>query len=70
MKTTFKKDFFDTRDGVLEDIKNSQHEWNKFICYWANILDEYSVDNVLNLYSYTVLWTGIKKTYYLPTIIL
>ena len=25
---------------------------NKFLNYWSKILDSYSVDNILNLYSY------------------
>ncbi|MDO5568595.1 MAG: hypothetical protein Q4G04_00580, partial [bacterium] len=52
MNNEFKKEFFETRDDSLKEIKISAYNWNKFLNYWANILDEYSVDNVLNLYSY------------------
>lgn len=52
MKKEFINDFFETRDDTLQDIKESSYNWNKFINYWSKILDEYSVDNVLNLYSY------------------
>lgn len=52
MKEEFIKDYFETRDEVLNDIKTNNYEWNKFLNYWSKILDKYSVDNVLNLYSY------------------
>jgi len=52
MQNEFKKDFFDTRDEILSNIKENPYNWNKFITYWAKILDKYSVDNVFNLYSY------------------
>ena len=52
MKKEFINYFFETRDETLQEIKESSYNWNKFINYWSKILDEYSVDNVLNLYSY------------------
>lgn len=52
MKEEFKKDFINNRDNTLSEIKENNNNWNKFIVYWSNILDKYSIDNVLNLYSY------------------
>lgn len=52
MREEFIKDFFETRDEILDSIKENPYNWNKFINYWAKILDNYSVDNVFNLYSY------------------
>lgn len=48
----FKDDFYDTRDEVLTDIIKNSYEWNKFINYWSKFFHSYSVDNILNLYSY------------------
>lgn len=52
MNKDFFNEFISTRDDTLDEIKTSLYNWNKFITYWANILDKYSIDNVLNLYSY------------------
>lgn len=52
MSKDFLNEFISTRDDTLAEIKTSSYNWNKFIAYWANILDRYSIDNVLNLYSY------------------
>ena len=52
MQNEFRKDFFETRDDMLSNIKENPYNWNKFIVYWSKILDRYSVDNVFNLYSY------------------
>lgn len=52
MNKDFLDEFISTRDDTLNEIKTSLYNWNKFITYWANILDKYSIDNVLNLYSY------------------
>lgn len=52
MQNEFRKDFFETRDDMLSNIKENPYNWNKFLAYWARILDSYSIDNVLNLYSY------------------
>lgn len=52
MNKDFLNDFISIRDDTLNEVKTSQYNWNKFINYWAKILDKYSVDNVLNLYSY------------------
>ena len=52
MQDEFKKEFFGIRDETLEEIKKNKYNWNKFLNYWANILDDYSVDNVINLYYY------------------
>ena len=50
------KDFFDEfsdiRDRMLKNIQLDKNSWNKFLIYWSKILDKYSVDNVLNLYTY------------------
>lgn len=51
MNKDFLDEFISTRDDTLNEIKTSLYNWNKFITYWANILDKYSIDNVLNLYS-------------------
>ena len=52
MNNKFINEYFETRDNTLRDIQSSSYDWNKFITYWSKILDKYSVDNVLNLYSY------------------
>ena len=52
MKKEFLKEFMEIRDSMLDDIKENEYNYNKFINYWSKILDKYSVDNVLNLYHY------------------
>ena len=52
MNNEFKIDFYQNRDDMLFEIKENSYNWNRFITYWSKILDKYSVDNVLNLYSY------------------
>ena len=52
MNKKFVDEFLSNRDETFKNIKNSEYSWNKFIIYWSKILDDYSVDNVLNLYSY------------------
>ena len=52
MNNDFLKDYEETRDDILTDIKKDYREWNKFVVYWSKQLDKYSVDNILNLYSY------------------
>ena len=52
MNNDFLKDYEETRDDILTDIKKDYREWNKFIVYWSKQLDKYSIDNILNLYSY------------------
>lgn len=48
----FKKEFINIRDKMLKKSIESKKNWNDFIIYWSNILDDYSVDNILNLYCY------------------
>lgn len=48
----FKKEFINIRDKMLKRIIESNKNWNDFIIYWSNILDDYSVDNILNLFCY------------------
>ena len=50
LKKEFLKEFMDIRDSMLDDIKENEYNYNKFINYWSKILDKYSIDNVLNLY--------------------
>lgn len=52
MNKEFVNDFFNIRDETLKDIQDNSYNWNRFIIYWSKILDDYSIDNVLNLYSY------------------
>lgn len=52
MNKEFINDYLNNRDYSLNEIKENTYNWNKFINYWSKILDKYSVDNVLNLYSY------------------
>lgn len=52
MNNKFVEEFLSNRDETFKNIKESEYSWNKFIIYWSKILDDYSVDNVLNLYSY------------------
>ena len=52
LKKEFLKEFMEIRDSMLDDIKENEYNYNKFINYWSKILDKYSVDNVLNLYHY------------------
>ena len=52
MNNKFVDEFLSNRDETFKNIKESEYSWNKFIIYWSKILDDYSVDNVLNLYSY------------------
>ena len=52
MNNKFFEKYFETRNDTLKDITSNSNEWNKFINYWARILDNYSVDNIINLYSY------------------
>ena len=52
MNKEFENDFFNIRDETLKDIQGNSYAWNRFIIYWSKILDDYSIDNVLNLYSY------------------
>lgn len=52
MQKEFIADFFKTRDDILSDIRHNIFSWNKFIIFWSKILDNYSVDNIFNLFSY------------------
>lgn len=52
MNNKFVEEFLSNRDETFKNIKESEYSWNKFIIYWSKILDDYSVNNVLNLYSY------------------
>lgn len=52
MRREFKNEYFKTRDSTLKEIMNSQSKWFSFLMFWSKILDSYSIDNVLNLYSY------------------
>lgn len=52
MNNDFFRNFLDIRDKTLNDIQSDKNSWNRFINYWSKILDKYSVDNVLNLYTY------------------
>ena len=52
MNKEFVNDFFNIRDETLKDIQGNSYAWNRFIIYWSKILDDYSIDNILNLYSY------------------
>ena len=52
MNTNFIDEFYEIRDETLKNIQSDIYNWNKFINYWSKILDKYSVDNVLNLYTY------------------
>ena len=49
MNNKFVDEFLSNRDETFKNIKESEYSWNKFIIYWSKILDDYSVDNVLNL---------------------
>ena len=52
MNNEFIQEYFGIRDETFNEIRENSYNWNKFINYWSKILDKYSVDNVLNLYSY------------------
>ena len=52
MNENFEKEFLEIRDESLTSILEKSNNWNKFINYWARNLDNYSIDNILNLYSY------------------
>lgn len=52
MNIEFVSEFMDIRDGTLKQVLMDIDSWNKFITYWSKILDNYSVDNILNLYNY------------------
>ena len=52
MNKDFFDEFSDIRDRMLKNIQLDKNSWNKFLIYWSKILDKYSVDNVLNLYTY------------------
>ena len=52
MPKKFEEDFIVTRSEILNEILETKNTWNKFLSYWSKILDSYSVDNILNLYSY------------------
>ena len=52
MNKKFEEDFIETRDESLNNALDNKINWNKFLNYWSKILDSYSVDNILNLYSY------------------
>lgn len=52
MNTKFFEEFLSIRDETLKNIQLDNNNWNKFIIYWSKILDKYSVDNILNLYTY------------------
>ena len=52
MNNDFFREFLSIRDETLKNIQLDNNSWNKFITYWSKILDKYSVDNVLNLYTY------------------
>ena len=52
MNKRFDEDFIETRDESLNNALENKIKWNKFLNYWSKILDSYSVDNILNLYSY------------------
>lgn len=52
MNNDFFGEFLAIRDETLKKIQLDNNSWNKFITYWSKILDKYSVDNVLNLYTY------------------
>lgn len=50
--SNFKEEFLKNRNITLEEIKESHYNWNKFIYFWSKILDKYSIDNIINIYSY------------------
>ena len=52
MKNKFTEESVMLRDETLQNILIDKTSWNRFITYWSNILDKYSVDNILNLYAY------------------
>ena len=52
MNKQFLNQFQEIRDESLSYIKNNNYNWNRFIIFWARQFDKYSVDNILNLYSY------------------
>lgn len=52
MNKKFEEDFIETRDESLNNALDNKINWKKFLNYWSKILDSYSVDNILNLYSY------------------
>lgn len=52
MNNDFFGEFLAIRDETLKNIQLDNNSWNKFITYWSKMLDKYSVDNVLNLYTY------------------
>ena len=65
MNKEFVNDFFNIRDETLKDIQDNSYNWNRFIIYWSKILDDYSIDNVLNLYSYNSSGRVLFLTYIL-----
>lgn len=52
MNNEFFGEYYAIRDETLQQIQIDASSWNKFITYWSKILDKYSIDNVLNLYTY------------------
>ncbi len=40
------------RDETINEVQTDLSNWNKFIIFWSKILDNYSIDNILNLYTY------------------
>lgn len=52
MNNKFEKEFYATRDEILEEIKETKSDWNVFLKYWSRVLDNHEIDNILNLYSY------------------
>ena len=52
MNNGFLNEYLEIRDESLKNAQLDSNSWNKFIVYWSKILDDYSVDNVLNLYMY------------------
>ena len=52
MDNDFFLKFISIRDEVLKNIQKNSKNWNTFIIFWSKILDKYSIDNALNLYSY------------------
>ncbi len=52
MNEKFKKEYLNIRDDTIIDVLENEYNWNNFINYWSNQIEKYSVDNILNLYSY------------------
>lgn len=51
MSSKFEEEYELMRDETLNNISNDKNEWYKFLNFWSNNVVQYSINNLLNIYS-------------------